>query len=197
MMVSIREDRLGRPAMGFPGGGYDASGVSDSGRAAVSGAREPDPAPQRAVARFEWLVRTIPVSGSDGGAHAALLALRSGREEQPVSDGAAGNQRRVQRGRDGVERRRGSDGASGGRGPEIVLRVAESANGIEGFRFWDYPVAMPEGADPETNVYDMRLVAHQDGWIYGLFCAERKDPAAPPATCRARWPSAASRAHGT
>ncbi|MGO9096014.1 MAG: glycosidase [Bryobacteraceae bacterium] len=58
--------------------------------------------------------------------------------------------------------------------------VAESANGIEGFRFWDYPVEMPEGADPETNVYDMRLVAHQDGWIYGLFCAERKDPAAPP-----------------
>jgi 4-O-beta-D-mannosyl-D-glucose phosphorylase len=58
--------------------------------------------------------------------------------------------------------------------------VAESANGIDGFRFWDRPVEMPEGADPETNVYDMRLVAHQDGWIYGLFCAERKDPAAPP-----------------
>jgi 4-O-beta-D-mannosyl-D-glucose phosphorylase len=58
--------------------------------------------------------------------------------------------------------------------------VAESANGIEGFRFWDYPVVMPETADPETNVYDMRLTAHQDGWIYGLFCAERKDPAAPP-----------------
>ena len=58
--------------------------------------------------------------------------------------------------------------------------VAESANGIDGFRFWDYPVAMPEGADPETNVYDMRLTAHEDGWIYGLFCAERKDPNAPP-----------------
>ncbi len=58
--------------------------------------------------------------------------------------------------------------------------VAESANGIDGFRFWDYPVAMPEGADPETNVYDMRLTAHEDGWIYGLFCAERKDPAAAP-----------------
>ncbi|MGO4883265.1 MAG: glycosidase [Bryobacteraceae bacterium] len=58
--------------------------------------------------------------------------------------------------------------------------VAESANGIHGFRFWDYPVTMPEGADPETNVYDMRLTAHQDGWIYGLFCAERKDPNAPP-----------------
>jgi 4-O-beta-D-mannosyl-D-glucose phosphorylase len=58
--------------------------------------------------------------------------------------------------------------------------VAESANGIDGFRFWDYPVAMPETAEPETNVYDMRLTAHQDGWIYGLFCAERKDPAAAP-----------------
>jgi 4-O-beta-D-mannosyl-D-glucose phosphorylase len=58
--------------------------------------------------------------------------------------------------------------------------VAESATGIDGFRFWDYPVVMPEGPDPETNVYDMRLTAHQDGWIYGLFCAERKDPAAPP-----------------
>jgi 4-O-beta-D-mannosyl-D-glucose phosphorylase len=58
--------------------------------------------------------------------------------------------------------------------------VAESASGIEGFRFWDYPVVMPETAEPETNVYDMRLTAHQDGWIYGLFCAERKDPAAAP-----------------
>ena len=58
--------------------------------------------------------------------------------------------------------------------------VAESANGIDGFRFWDYPVEMPETAEPETNVYDMRLTAHQDGWIYGLFCAERKDPAAAP-----------------
>jgi 4-O-beta-D-mannosyl-D-glucose phosphorylase len=58
--------------------------------------------------------------------------------------------------------------------------VAESTNGIDGFRFWDYPVVMPEGPDPETNVYDMRLTAHEDGWIYGLFCAERKDPNAPP-----------------
>jgi 4-O-beta-D-mannosyl-D-glucose phosphorylase len=58
--------------------------------------------------------------------------------------------------------------------------VAESANGIDGFRFWDYPVVMPETAEPETNVYDMRLTAHQDGWVYGLFCAERKDPAAAP-----------------
>lgn len=57
--------------------------------------------------------------------------------------------------------------------------VAESASGIEGFRFWTYPVVLPATSDPETNVYDMRLTAHEDGWIYGLFCAERKDPAAP------------------
>jgi 4-O-beta-D-mannosyl-D-glucose phosphorylase len=58
--------------------------------------------------------------------------------------------------------------------------VAESDNGIDGFRFWDYPVAMPETEEPDTNVYDMRLVRHEDGWIYGLFCTERKDPSAPP-----------------
>jgi len=58
--------------------------------------------------------------------------------------------------------------------------VAESATGVDGFRFRDYPVVMPETADPETNVYDMRLTEHEDGWIYGLFCAERKDPAAAP-----------------
>jgi 4-O-beta-D-mannosyl-D-glucose phosphorylase len=58
--------------------------------------------------------------------------------------------------------------------------VAESENGIDGFRFRDYPVRMPETSDPETNVYDMRLTAHADGWIYGVFCAERKDPNAQP-----------------
>jgi 4-O-beta-D-mannosyl-D-glucose phosphorylase len=58
--------------------------------------------------------------------------------------------------------------------------VAESDNGIDGFRFWDYPVTMPETEDPDTNVYDMRLVQHEDGWIYGVFCTERKDPNAPP-----------------
>jgi len=57
--------------------------------------------------------------------------------------------------------------------------VAESANGTDNFRFWDYPVLLPETAEPDTNVYDMRLVKHQDGWIYGLFCTERKDPKAP------------------
>jgi 4-O-beta-D-mannosyl-D-glucose phosphorylase len=58
--------------------------------------------------------------------------------------------------------------------------VAESPTGIDNFRFWDHPVVMPEALDPETNVYDMRLTAHQDGWIYGLFCAEKKDTAAAP-----------------
>lgn len=57
--------------------------------------------------------------------------------------------------------------------------VAESPNGIDRFRFWDYPMVMPETRDPDVNVYDMRLVRHEDGWIYGLFCTERKDPMAP------------------
>jgi len=58
--------------------------------------------------------------------------------------------------------------------------IAESENGIDGFRFWDFPVLMPETDVPDTNVYDMRLVRHEDGWIYGLFCTERKDPNAAP-----------------
>jgi 4-O-beta-D-mannosyl-D-glucose phosphorylase len=57
--------------------------------------------------------------------------------------------------------------------------VAESATGIDGFGFWDYPIVMPETEDADTNVYDMRVVKHEDGWIYGVFCAERKDPKAP------------------
>lgn len=57
--------------------------------------------------------------------------------------------------------------------------VAESPNGIDNWRFRDRPVTLPETEIPETNVYDMRLVQHEDGWIYGIFCAERKDPAAP------------------
>jgi 4-O-beta-D-mannosyl-D-glucose phosphorylase len=57
--------------------------------------------------------------------------------------------------------------------------IAESTTGIDGFRFRDYPIEMPETNDPDVNVYDMRLVKHEDGWIYGLFCTERKDPNAP------------------
>ena len=53
--------------------------------------------------------------------------------------------------------------------------VAESPNGIDNFRFWEYPVTLPEDVVPATNVYDMRLTAHEDGWIYGIFCAERHD----------------------
>ncbi len=58
--------------------------------------------------------------------------------------------------------------------------VAESENGIDNFRFRDRPVVMPETEVPDTNVYDMRLTRHEDGWIYGLFCAERPDPDAAP-----------------
>ena len=57
--------------------------------------------------------------------------------------------------------------------------IAESENGVDNFRFWDYPILMPETDNPDTNVYDMRLVRHEDGWIYGLFCTERKDQTAP------------------
>ncbi|MGI4870906.1 MAG: glycoside hydrolase family 130 protein [Janthinobacterium lividum] len=58
--------------------------------------------------------------------------------------------------------------------------VAESPNGLDNFRFWERPVTMPETDAPDTNVYDMRVTQHEDGWIYGLFCTERKDPAARP-----------------
>lgn len=58
--------------------------------------------------------------------------------------------------------------------------IAESPNGIDDFRFWDHPITMPETADPDINVYDMRLIPHEDGWIYGIFCSERKDPHAKP-----------------
>jgi 4-O-beta-D-mannosyl-D-glucose phosphorylase len=57
--------------------------------------------------------------------------------------------------------------------------IAESPNGIDNFRFWDYPVMMPEALVPATNIYDMRLTAHEDGWVYGIFCAERHDASAP------------------
>jgi len=57
--------------------------------------------------------------------------------------------------------------------------IAESANGLSNFTFWEYPIELPETSEPDTNVYDMRLTAHEDGWIYGLFCTERRDPGAP------------------
>ena len=56
--------------------------------------------------------------------------------------------------------------------------VAESPNGVDNFRFWKRPVTMPEWGEPATNIYDMRLTAHEDGWVYGIFCVERKDHSA-------------------
>ena len=53
--------------------------------------------------------------------------------------------------------------------------VAQSDNGVDGFRFWDEPVQLPDTCPEETNVYDMRLTRHEDGWIYGVFCSESKD----------------------
>jgi 4-O-beta-D-mannosyl-D-glucose phosphorylase len=57
--------------------------------------------------------------------------------------------------------------------------IAESSNGTDHFKFWDYPIMMPETDVPDTNVYDMRVVQHEDGWTYGLFCTERKDGSVP------------------
>ncbi|WP_270604503.1 glycoside hydrolase family 130 protein [Bacteroides ovatus] len=58
--------------------------------------------------------------------------------------------------------------------------IAESPNGIDNFRFWEYPIQLPDTDPSETNVYDMRLTAHEDGWIYGIFCSESLDPNAAP-----------------
>lgn len=68
-----------------------------------------------------------------------------------------------------VARMEGSDRKS-------FFAVAESESGVDGFRFWDYPVVLPDTCPEETNVYDMRLTRHEDGWIYGVFCSESHDP---------------------
>lgn len=57
--------------------------------------------------------------------------------------------------------------------------IAESPNGVDRFQFWDEPVELAESDTPATNVYDARLTSHEDGYIYAIFCAERKDPEAP------------------
>ena len=57
--------------------------------------------------------------------------------------------------------------------------VAESPNGIDQWRFWEEPITMPDTEEPATNIYDMRVTQHEDGWIYGVFCAERHDPSQP------------------
>ncbi len=57
--------------------------------------------------------------------------------------------------------------------------VAESPTGVDNFVFWPHPITLPDTDDPATNVYDMRLTRHEDGWIYGLFCVERHDDSKP------------------
>ncbi|MCX6308154.1 MAG: glycosidase, partial [Bacteroidia bacterium] len=56
--------------------------------------------------------------------------------------------------------------------------IAESESGVDNFRFRQFPMLLPDADDPDVNVYDMRLTAHEDGWVYGVFCSERKDPTA-------------------
>jgi 4-O-beta-D-mannosyl-D-glucose phosphorylase len=66
-----------------------------------------------------------------------------------------------------------------GRDRKSFFAIADSPNGVDSFRFWDSPVHMPGTGSPETNIYDIRLTRHEDGYIYGLFCTERRDPSAP------------------
>ncbi|WP_019601013.1 glycosidase [Teredinibacter turnerae] len=73
--------------------------------------------------------------------------------------------------------------------------IAESSSGVDNFRFWDYPIEMPETDDPDINVYDMRLTQHEDGWIYGLFCTERKDQSQPQDTSAATAQCGIARTH--
>ena len=65
-----------------------------------------------------------------------------------------------------------------GQDRKSFFAVAESETGVDNFKFWEYPIEMPSSNETETNVYDMRLTAHEDGWIYGIFCAESKNPEA-------------------
>lgn len=73
--------------------------------------------------------------------------------------------------------------------------VAESDNGIDNFRFWDEPITMPDDIVPATNIYDMRLTQHEDGWIYGIFCAERHDDNQPHDLSAATATAAIARTH--
>ena len=66
-----------------------------------------------------------------------------------------------------------------GKDRKSFFAIAESKNGVDQFKFHNYPMLIPQIGQADTNVYDMRIVQHQDGWIYGLFCTERKDPSAP------------------
>ena len=73
--------------------------------------------------------------------------------------------------------------------------VAESDNCVDGFRFWDYPILLDDVCPEETNVYDMRLTQHEDGWIYGIFCAERHDDSQPGDLSAATATAAIARTH--
>ena len=66
-----------------------------------------------------------------------------------------------------------------GKDRKSFFAVADSPNGVDNFKFWDSPVHMPGSGHPETNIYDIRLTHHDDGWVYGLFCTESRDPDAP------------------
>ncbi|MEM8896126.1 MAG: glycosidase, partial [Bacteroidota bacterium] len=66
-----------------------------------------------------------------------------------------------------------------GKDRKSYFAFAESDTGIDNFRFWDEPLVLPENEEPDVNVYDMRLTLHEDGYIYGIFCTERKDSTAP------------------
>jgi len=66
-----------------------------------------------------------------------------------------------------------------GKDRKSFFAFAESENGTDNFKFWDKPLVLPQNADPDVNVYDMRLTLHEDGYVYGIFCTERKDPLAP------------------
>ncbi|MEO0571959.1 MAG: glycosidase [Bacteroidota bacterium] len=66
-----------------------------------------------------------------------------------------------------------------GKDRKSFFAFAESENGIDNFKFWDTPLVLPQTNNPDVNVYDMRLTQHEDGYIYGIFCTERKDPATP------------------
>lgn len=65
-----------------------------------------------------------------------------------------------------------------GKNRKSFFAIAESENGIDNFTFWNQPIEMPS-RNEETNIYDMRLVQHEDGWIYGIFCTESRDPSVP------------------
>ena len=76
-----------------------------------------------------------------------------------------------------------------------IFAVAESPNGIDNFKFWDRPITIPQTENPDTNVYDMRLTKHDDGWIYGVFCTERKDFNAPKGDTSSAVAAEIGRAH--